>query len=516
MNLKVTVALIVVLAGLASYAYFVEHLGADKQAKEEQASKELFDGIAFDNVTRFDIESGGEKISIEKVQNPDYADDGTDSDKVDAEGRELINAEPLTIWMITSPIKAEASSSIVNSIRNALANCSITKIITEDPAADLKPFGLAPPQAQLSFTLNDKTDTVLIGNQSPISNTLYAKLADSPQVVQLSSTSLSYNAVKSVKAFREKRIFPRLTLPDVPRFTITGEQGEFVFARDAAVNKKWKIVSPIERNADKTKVEGMLRAFTNASAEEYIDENPGEYDSFGLAGDNLTRVIIERSSGRSTYELIIGSRAKNEKQFYVRRPDGQRVVTIDERTVDWLNFKIEDVYSRLMTEIVADDIFAFEVIRGEESYWLRKGEDTRFYLEGDLEKPVEVSQGRRMVNRFKNMRADRVWIYHSAELAGLGLTEPQMIVRFYDVGDTLLEEISIGKPVPENSNQLYGRNSREDFLYTLTQTFTQLFPEKDKLDSILDLPKAPIADSPAPDPDRDEDGLAITPRPDNP
>lgn len=516
MNLKVTLGLILLLVGLGSYAYFVEHLGSQREEKEEQLAKELFGGVAFDSVARYEITSSGETIVIERVTNPDYPHDSSEQGKVDAEGRALINVEPTEIWMITSPVKAEANAGIISSIRNALANSAIAKEISDDANADLKPFGLDPPAARISFYLDGKANTVLIGKKSPVGNTLYVKLADSPRVVQLSSTSLSYNAVKSVEDLREKKLFPRLTLPDIPRFTVIGERGKFIFARAAEDNKMWNVVYPIERRVEKGQVENILRGFTIVSAEEFIDENPEEYDSYGLTGENLTRVIMERSAGRSTNELIIGHRAENEKHFYARRSDSKRVVTIDEKFVDRLDFTIEDLYSKLMTEIVANDIFSFEVLHGEESYWLRMGEDGRFYLDGNPDKPVEVAHGKRLINRFKNMRAEKAMIYSTELLNRTGLTAPQFIVKLYDVNDSLLDQISIGNPVPDSEGQLYGRNLREDFLYTIKDKFLELFPPRDKIDSILQKPKKPISDSPAPAVERDENGLAITPPPDTP
>src|SRR5204863_3097153 len=113
-GLRSTIALIVVLAGLSAYIYFVtskqpESAGGPKQEK-------VFASIQADKIDDLRIKSeSGDTTALKK------GDAG---------------------WQLVEPAAAPADESEVSGITSALAQLEIVRVVDENPA-DLKDYGLA-------------------------------------------------------------------------------------------------------------------------------------------------------------------------------------------------------------------------------------------------------------------------------------------------------------------------------------------------------------------------------------
>ena len=134
-----TLALVVVLAGLGSYIYFVTW----KQDADTPASKaeKVFVGAGADKVNELTVHSeSGDVTTVKK-----------DGDN----------------WKIVSPITARASDADVSAVTGAVAQLEIGKVIDENPTTNLKEYGLDTPKLQVEFKSSDgKAGKILVGEKT--------------------------------------------------------------------------------------------------------------------------------------------------------------------------------------------------------------------------------------------------------------------------------------------------------------------------------------------------------------
>ena len=108
-------------------------------------------------------------------------------------------------WQImgTKPLLADQNE--VSSMLSTLSSLSSERLI-EEKARNLADYGLAQPAIEVDVTEKDnKTQRVLIGDNTPAGNAAYVALAGDPRVFTLanfSKTSLD----KSAKDLRDKRL----------------------------------------------------------------------------------------------------------------------------------------------------------------------------------------------------------------------------------------------------------------------------------------------------------------------
>src|SRR5688572_2756400 len=124
-----TLILILVLAGLVSYIYFVD---SERDGSAETDKEKAFASVAAEDIEEIEIKSAdGETSRLAKV-------DGT--------------------WRLVAPVQADADENEVMSITGGLAALDIQRVVDEN-ATDVKQYGLEPGRIEVGFRMKGATET---------------------------------------------------------------------------------------------------------------------------------------------------------------------------------------------------------------------------------------------------------------------------------------------------------------------------------------------------------------------
>src|SRR5262245_51603473 len=121
-GLRSTIALVVVLAGLGAYIYFVTSKVPEGGATTEDAKKEkVFAALQADKIDEVKVSTAsGDSTTLKK--------DGT--------------------WKITQPSELPASESDVSQLTSALGQADVVRVIDENPS-NLNDYGLSNPRVEI-------------------------------------------------------------------------------------------------------------------------------------------------------------------------------------------------------------------------------------------------------------------------------------------------------------------------------------------------------------------------------
>src|SRR5436309_9568905 len=150
-GLKSTIALIVVLAGLGAYIYFVTWKQADTASTSNK--EKVFSSVEADKIEDLKVtSSAGDATSLKKS------------------GGE---------WQIVQPIAAKADASEVNGITAALSSIEITRVVDENPTC-LNDYVLSNPRVEIDFKTGRVMDyrKPLISAKSATGSDLFATRRD--------------------------------------------------------------------------------------------------------------------------------------------------------------------------------------------------------------------------------------------------------------------------------------------------------------------------------------------------
>jgi hypothetical protein len=184
--MKITQLLVatIVLAALAATLYWSNHRKAATDSVSASLSTTSLKVLA---LTQDDIS----KLEVKKNGGDDV----------------VLARSGASLWKITSPKPLFADQQTISTILYDLSPLDGATLI-DDKASDLKQFGLAQPAAQLIATEKDgKTQTVLLGDETPTGDSAYVMLAGDSKVYSVSKNTKT-NLNKDLKDLRDKRLMP--------------------------------------------------------------------------------------------------------------------------------------------------------------------------------------------------------------------------------------------------------------------------------------------------------------------
>ena len=266
-----TIVLVLVLAGLVSYIYFVD---SKRDPTGSTAKEKPFTSVQADDIEEVQIKSAeGETTRLQK-----------------ADGR----------WEVVEPVKAAADTGEATTIASSLASLEIQRVVDEN-ATDLKQYGLEPARIEIAFRPKGQKDLkhLQIGEKTPTGSDLYARFPDQKRVFLVSSF-LDSTFNKNTFALRDRRIlvFDRNMVDGLELTSGTSK------TRLVKSGSDWRLASPISVRADFAAVEGALERLSSTQMQGIVDPEGKDLAKYGLTKPTGTIAV---NTGSSSATLTLGS-----------------------------------------------------------------------------------------------------------------------------------------------------------------------------------------------------------------
>ena len=337
MKLRNLILAILVLGALAGTLYWSErHKPADDTAKAADASP---------SILKLD------EASITKV--------------------ELKNkdAEPIVLaknnsgaWQITAPKQYSADAANVSSTLSSLSSLNSERVI-EDKAADLKPYGLNPPNVEVDITEKDnKSQKLLLGDDTPAGSGVYAMLAGDPRVFTIASFNKS-SINKSLNEFRDKRLL-QVNVDQVSRIELlrTNETVEFGRTKDT-----WQILQPKPMRADGLQVSQFMQKLTDAKMDLAGSGDAKESTAAFNSGTPVATAKLTDPSGTQTLQI-----KKSKNDYYAKSSAVDGVYKVNADLGQAVDKEVDDFRNKKLFDFGFNDPDKIEIHSGAKTAVLTK------------------------------------------------------------------------------------------------------------------------------------------------
>ncbi|MBV9886170.1 MAG: DUF4340 domain-containing protein, partial [Acidobacteria bacterium] len=230
-GLLIAAALLAVLTGVL---YWSNHHSAEETKSSATPATTKLLSVKDADVTKIEIDKkGSESVDLAK---------GSDGE-----------------WEITAPQKLSADQDAITSMISSLSGLNSERVV-EDHAIDLKQYGLADPSVKVDVTTKDgKSQKLLLGDDTPTGNGVYAAVGGDPRVFTLASYSKT-SVDKSASDLRDKRLLTA-NFDKVSEVDLTAKKQNIEFGRS---KDAWQIVKPRPLRADNFSVEDLVRKLKDA------------------------------------------------------------------------------------------------------------------------------------------------------------------------------------------------------------------------------------------------------------
>lgn len=436
--------MLLVLAGLGGYVYFVELPNEKLEEKRET-----------ENTTLLLLpETSITGLTVSTAQGP----------------VEMRQQAPGS-WTIVSPLQADADTREVQALIRALVTGKVTRTV-DDTGTTLAPFGLDQPITTMTLTAGNQQETLAMGDSGPLSNTLYV-LRGSDHKVLLTDLAPKQFVNKTLLTFRRKELL-RFVQNDVERVRLTYPTTEIVLYNMAKGKSKpsWKIRYPIEAEADQTEVRALMFRLEDLKALGIIDPGPEREAVAKTLTTPKVKVTVHTEEGDQTVKLYQPD--VNSGEAIVETGADAPLYRINPTAIKDLTKDLFNLQDKRLLGVDVADVAMLSVNTRDKNYVLIN-QNGEWVLEDQPTEKVSQQEADLFVSRVVNLPAEERVIKQSAPLAPYGLTAPAAEFVATGKNGKIAGKLTIGNQV---GNLAYATGLRLQGIFQVRPDLLKQIPAK--------------------------------------
>ncbi len=342
MRLKNTLIWGVILLLLVGFVYYYEVKGGQKRLQVEEEAGRIF---VFDepDISQLEIEYKEKLIRYIK------SEDGK--------------------WQLVAPIDYSGDKEAIQRLIDTVSRTTIERNLGV-PDQELSAFGLENPQLKLKLTSKRNVYNLLLGDENPTGNFIYAKRPDDAKVFLLYA-SLYDSLKQDVFDLRDKRV---ISVPEacVKQIELDYIERKLVLTNDA--QSGWQITYPKKLKADPNAVSTLIRQINIMRVKEFAAEETGDLSVFSLDKPWL-KLTVYTGKDQAQKKLTFGHKTKKEHAVYAKRATRPQIMLLDTNVVSDFTREIFDLRERR--------ILQFDTVRVNELKLDNTGGQLRLKKEGE-------------------------------------------------------------------------------------------------------------------------------------
>jgi len=359
-------------------------------------------------------------------------------------------------WQITAPEVLTADQEEVSKVLSTLSSLNADRLL-EEKAADLAPYGLANPELEVDVTLKDnKTQKLLIGDETPSGNAFYAVLAGEPRLFTL-GRYLKSSLDKTGSDLRDKRLLSA-DFDNVSQIELLNRVPEkkcdltIVRSKDG-----WQILSPKPYRADARQVEALIRLLREARMELSPGvENPSIASAFDSARPFVTTKIMG-ASGSQQLEI-----RKNKDGYYAKSSAVPGIFKVSSTLGSALDKDLDDFRDKKLFDFGYSDPTKIEIRKGAQSYFFTRSDSDWWGPDG---KKLDRTGSATLVNALRELSAEK--------FPDSGFSSPVLEITVTSDDGKRVEHVSFAK----NGEAFVAKREKEPALYQFSFSSVQQVEE---------------------------------------
>lgn len=453
MRFRTTLVLLLVLAGLGAYLYWVEFPREQREAE----AKKLF-SFKPEDVTEIHLRFQDRDILLRKTGDT---------------------------WKLIQPLEAPADELTVKNLLNTIAECEVKRGLED--SADLKQFGLDPPFVILEVKLTKgELPAVAVGKNTPVGFSAYIQRLDDKKV-RLATSAFRAGLDKQVKDFRDKAIL-NFSDDDVQRFSLVRGDGTLTLVRK---DGNWMLEQPGPFPADGPTVRSFLSTLRTMRALDFPNDHPTDLAPYGLDNPRLRAVLFLGKDQAEKHILIGGHNPERNTEIYVQTSGVPTIYTVSDWVWRDLNKSVNDFRNKTVLAFDQAELRTVEVRREDgQTFRLVAKDKDNWFVEGAEGKPA-ASVLRQWLHDVHDLRGYEIAADNVADLAPYGLHKPLLTIRLEGAEQKEIGTIRIGFSTTEQGSKEY---------FAVGSKVPTVFKIRDYLVTRINKPVTEFLEKPTPTP----------------
>ena len=369
-------------------------------------------------------------------------------------------------WQITAPVALAADQDAIASMVSTLSSLNSERVV-EDKASDLKPYGLTEPALEVDIATKDgKSQKLLLGDDTPAGNAVFAATAGDPRVFTIASYTKT-NIYKGPSDLRDKRLLTT-DFDKISQVELDAKKQSIEFGRN---KDAWQILKPRPLRADNFTVEDLVRRLKDAKMDlaAALDEKKA---ASAFASGTLV-AIAKVTDAAGTQELQI---RKSKDDYYAKSTAVAGIYKVANDLGTGLDKGLDDFRNKKLFDFGFDEPNKVEMHDGSKAYFLTKGG------------PDWWSNGKKMEDSGVQALIDKARDLSASKFVDSGFTTPVIDLTVTSNDGKRTEKVLISK----SGDTYIAKRENEPSLYQLDSK-----PVEELQKSAADVKLAPAPTPPA-------------------
>ncbi len=353
-------------------------------------------------------------------------------------------------WQIVKPKESRADDATLDRLVEQLTSLRAKKVAAY-PAKDAKPFGLDAPAATLTLD-GPKPVTVKVGR--PVDGATgddadrYVQVAGS-DVVGVLAGALAKQLVADPIKFRDRNV---ARFDDADRAVLERGPRTATFAK---VDGTWKLVAPLEAEAEQAELDDFVNAFARLRADELVADKPADLKPYGL--DKPEAKWRFQLGPVDKLTLLVGAREKGGARAYAKVEGRDLVFLLDPQATN----RVLGEYRKRAVWASSPDPSQVEALRygyAGGAFTLEKVNNV-WHVAGKPEVKVSAAAVTDALAALDKLRVERFVLDKGADLKQYRLDPPDLVLEVQTPSGK--KELHVGR-TEGDSKRYYARVPEKD------------------------------------------------------
>ncbi|NKB22838.1 MAG: DUF4340 domain-containing protein [Kiritimatiellae bacterium] len=333
-------------------------------------------------------------------------------------------------WFLRRPVNARADAGMIDRIFTQLGGLSRNAVITSDDlkkhGSTLADYGFVRPRAQLTWGDGARRDTLWVGHDAPVGNSIYIKFEHEPDILVTSSDLMAFFP-KDPQRFRDRILFDR-EVAQVKRIDIQRKEGFLRIARTD--HHAWEIQQPLEGRADLSTVLQLVDDILDLRIEHFIADGVVDTAAYGFDDVNM-QVSLLMEGVDQVQTLYLGKKyEKDESLVYAKRNREDSVVAISDKIFSKLNMKANELRDSRLLAFPSYQIDTIMIEQKNEVLEFRRVEKETWKIVHPAEWEADNERVESMLMAWMETRVQTFYDHSVTNLHARGFVKPLCVIKF--------------------------------------------------------------------------------------
>jgi hypothetical protein len=266
-----------------------------------------------------------------------------------------------------------------------------------------------------------------------------------------------------------KRVF-HFKVDDISSIEITSKDKNTVLLKK---EKEWKVVSPIQVDADRASLDGVIASLSNLDIEREVDPAPTDLKPYGLQDPALK---IRFQVGGKWEEVLLGNKNPAGDDYYFKTGDKPAVGLVAAGNWSVLDKGVDDLRRRELFSFQQDDVQGIHVAwQDGKTMDVEKQQDGSWKAPDNPRMVIKKSKIDNIIEQIKWLRALKFIDNDPTKLDGSGL-DPALVTIDLKLQNNQTVNVRIGRK-DKNDKQLTALSSELPAIVQVHPGFIDAIPK---------------------------------------